>query len=180
VRYVPTWKGNRELPEDEQLALEIRRLRPVDDLATISNADMLRWRDKELKVWIDKPEYKEQILGASVDALRMLRRLKDDTRNWEHFEFERGGSWVALDDPIEIFLHGPSPLGQDQTEGLFAEIFRAMNDIASATEDELKNLIAQCGGTSSESAEDTDARTVPADAAPTSADTLLEPSAPSS
>ena len=31
-KYTPTWKGNRDLPESDQLSLEIKRLRPVDTL----------------------------------------------------------------------------------------------------------------------------------------------------
>ena len=31
-RYVPTWKGNRDLNEDEQLSLEIKRLKPINTL----------------------------------------------------------------------------------------------------------------------------------------------------
>lgn len=151
VTYVPTWKGNREIPKrrqkEEQMSLEIRRLRPVDELSDISNAELREWwKDRALKWWNHK-DIGAQVQKAGLPALQMVYRLDRDTKNWLNFEFQdEHGNWAKLDDIVEIVFFLPRPTGTDQSESIFHEITEAMSRIAHATEEELGNFVSEYGG----------------------------------
>ena len=145
-RYVPTWKGNRDLDEDEQLSLEIKRLKPINTLYDEDDEALHRWRDEHLKQWLDDPEHGEGIRQMSADVLRLVKRFAAHTRGFKNFIFDG----EAKTDPIDIFLNIPNPATQSQSDSLIAEIMTVLGETAHMTGDELKNFAARLDGFTSE------------------------------
>lgn len=137
-RYEPEWKGNRALPAEERLSLEIRRLRPVDLYSDDDEAFYTEWRDSYLKEHYGDRDYWPQILRFPSAILGVLRRLTTHTRNWKNFEFEDG----MKTDPIDIILEMPTPPGADQNEGLLWEVTTVLSQTANLTGAEIKNYSA--------------------------------------
>lgn len=141
-KYTPTWKSNRDLPESEQLSLEIKRLRPVDTLYEESENTVNEWRDEQLKRWINDPEYGEAITQMPIEVLRLIKRFATHTRKFQNFVF--GGEEKT--DPVEIFLNIPNPTTSSQTDSLIMEIIRVLGETAHLTGEELKNYAARPDG----------------------------------
>lgn len=140
--YVPQWKGNRDLPAEDQLSLQIRRLRPVDLYADEDEAVFSEWRDTVLKEKYGDTDHWPQINRFPNPILGLLRRLTTHTRNWKGFEFEDG----VKTDPLDIALNLPSPVGTDQSESLLFELTTVLSDTAHLTADEVKNYNGPAGG----------------------------------
>ena len=147
VTFVPTWKGNRELPDEERVSLEIKRLRPIDELNELSATQLKKWWDSRTTSCAHHEEYGESVRNATIPSIQMFHRLDQITRNWKGIEVEdEEGTWRTLNDVVEISLFFPNPTGNDQSEGLFNEIFEAVREIAHATEAELKNFVSEYDG----------------------------------
>ena len=140
--YQPQWKNNRDLPEDERLSLQIRRLRPMDLYADEDEAVYTEWRDTVLKKAYGETEHWAKITSFPHPILGLLKRLTTHTRNWQNFEFEDG----VKTDPIDIALNLPSPVGTDQSESLLFELTTVLSDTANMTADEVKNYNGPAGG----------------------------------
>ena len=147
VPFIPRWKNNRDLPEEEQVSLEIKRLRPIDELSELSSSELRKWWESRTATWAYHADYSDLIKNATIPSIQMFHRLEQITRNWKGIEVEdESGTWKTLSDVVEISLFFPNPTGTDQSEGLFQEIFEAVREIAHATDDELKNFVAEYGG----------------------------------
>lgn len=145
-KYTPNWKGNRDLPESEQLSVEIKRLRPVDTLYEESEESINKWRDEQLKRWINDPEYGDAITQMPLDVLRLIKRFATHTRKFQNFVF--GGEEKT--DPVEIFLNIPNPTTSSQKDSLIMEIIQVLGETAHLTGQELKNYAARPDGSTSE------------------------------
>ena len=82
-RYIPKWKGNRDLDEGEQLSLEIKRMKPIDTLYDDDEASVHAWRDEHLKRWLDDPEQGAGVRQMPVDVLKLLKRFANHTRGFK-------------------------------------------------------------------------------------------------
>tara|TARA_Y100000310_G_scaffold94371_1_gene91985 strand:+ start:1140 stop:1625 length:486 start_codon:yes stop_codon:yes gene_type:complete len=148
VSYIPEWKDNREAPEEDRLSLEIQRLRPVDELADISDEEIAAWRDAKLKDYMRDDAARERLQKTDLDLLRIYYRMAQVTRNWKNFEFQNAaGEWIHEIDTLKILLHFPTPTGENIRGTLMVELFAALRSISQATEDELKNFLTLYGGT---------------------------------
>jgi hypothetical protein len=105
--FVPEYGGNRELPPDQRLSLEIRFLRSIDQMAFAQQTEdgLFRWRKEHLKEWLEKDEYKDRILALGPDFLGTMKLLAEHTRAWQNFFFDG----VEVTDPIELFIRLPLP-----------------------------------------------------------------------
>jgi hypothetical protein len=149
VRYVPEWKGCRTCAPEEQPSLELRRLRPIDDLG---EENIRKWRDETLVRYADDRETQNRIQGANDQVLTVFKRIAQNSKNWKNWEFEQAdGSWKEEHDPLKILLYLPNPIGQDQKDSLLVELLTALSELANCTDDELKNFASRCGGTILES-----------------------------
>ena len=86
--YRPKWKGNLDLPEDEQLSLEIKRLKPIDTLYEDDEEKINQWRDQNLTKFLNDPEYADNIKNMSSEVLRLVKRFVSHTRNFKNFVFD--------------------------------------------------------------------------------------------
>ena len=113
VPFVPTYGGNRDAPPEARCSLEIRLMRPVDQMAMISETDetIFRWRKERLAPWLDDADMGPQIKRHGVDVLKVMRMLDDHTRNWTGFLFDG----VEVTDPVELFLRLAIPRNIDLT-----------------------------------------------------------------
>jgi len=142
-RYIPEWKGNRDLDEGEQLSLEIRRMRPLDTLYEESEESIHRWRDEHLKRWLDNnAEEADNIRLMPIEVLKLLKRFASHTRGYKGFVFDG----VEKTDAIDIFLNIPNPTTSSQTDSLIMEIARVLGETANMTGDEVKNFVARLDG----------------------------------
>lgn len=144
---VPEYDGNRDLPESERLSLTIKPLRRLDLMAQMGwlhNPDeVYRWRDEELKQWINNPAYGKEINQLPLELLIGMRQFVGQTSEFRNFLVEGR----ALEDPAEVFLNIAGETG-DTT--LIGEIQDAITQTAILNGDELKNFVRQCGGSSNE------------------------------
>ena len=145
-RYVPEWKGNRDLNEDEQLSLEIKRLKPINTLYDEDDEAIHKWRDEHLKTWLDDPEHGGNVRQMPVEVLKLLKRFVNHTRGFKGFVFDG----VEKTDPIDIFLNIPHPPTTSQNDSLIMEIVQVLGETAHMTGDELKNFVARQDGLPSE------------------------------
>ena len=111
VPFVPTYGGNRDAPPEARCSLEIRLMRPVDQMAMISETDetIFRWRKERLAAWLEDEDTGPMIRRYSVEVLRVMRMLDDHTRGWSGFLFD--GEEVT--DPVELFLRLAIPRNVD-------------------------------------------------------------------
>ncbi|MAB57680.1 MAG: hypothetical protein CL524_09060 [Aequorivita sp.] len=148
--YVPVWKNNRSLSEEEQLSLKIKRLRPIDTLYEENEKDIFKWRDKELKRYIENPEYTDQIKGMPLEVLKLIKRFSGHTKDFKNFLFDGD----EKTDPIDVFLNIPNPTSDSQDNSLIMEIISVLSETAHLTGEELKNYVARPDGSNLETKED--------------------------
>tara|TARA_R110002012_G_scaffold42196_1_gene114951 strand:- start:1875 stop:2351 length:477 start_codon:yes stop_codon:yes gene_type:complete len=146
--YRPKWKGNLELPEDEQLSLEIKRLKPIDTLYEDDEEKINQWRDQNLTKFLNDPEYADNIKNMSGEVLRLVKRFVSHTRNFKNFVFDG----QEKKDSAEIFFNIPNPTDADQENSLIMEIVSVLGETAHLTGEELKNYVARSDGSISEQA----------------------------
>ena len=145
-RYIPKWKGNRDLDEGEQLSLEIKRMKPIDTLYDDDEASVHAWRDEHLKRWLDDPEHGAGVRQMPVEVLKLLKRFANHTRGFKGFVFDG----VEKTDPIDIFLNIPNPTTSAQDNSLIMEIVQVLGETAHMTGDELGNFVGRADGSTSE------------------------------
>ena len=99
--YRPFWKNNRELPEDEQLSLQIKRLKPIDTLYEDNEKDLNKWRDDNLKKYLDDSDYSQQVKQMPVEVLKLIKRFSSHTKDFKNFLFDG----KEKTEPIDVFLN---------------------------------------------------------------------------
>ena len=145
-RYVPEWKGNRDLDDSEQLSLDIKRLKPINTLYDDDDEAIHKWRDEHLRQWLDDPEHGDNVRQMPVEVLKLLKRFVNHTRGFKNFVFDG----IEKTDPIDIFLNIPNPTTTSQNASLIMEIGQVLGETAHLTGDELKNFVARSDGSPSE------------------------------
>ncbi len=141
--YVPVFNGNRELPPEEQLRLDIRRMRSIDRMDQLSWGEegaMHTWRDQTLQKYLQDDDVGPLLRRVPTAILVSLRQFTENTRNFENFVID--GEVQA--DPVEIFFHISASLLEEGN--LLAEINAAIVRAAVLSGDELKNFKGQCDG----------------------------------
>jgi len=140
IRLVPEFGGNLDLPENEQLSLEIERMRTAEIMAA-SGSDLVRnraWLDSErMKTWAAHEEYGPILRGYDGSTLGVFRQFVEHTRGFQGFVFDG----QAVTDPVEIFLRSPAELT--------GEITVRINVASRLTGRDLGNFVLQCGGSPS-------------------------------
>ena len=159
VVYVPEYQGNRDLPQDERLSVVIKPLRRVDFLAQMgweeATEEVLRWRDKELKRFIQNPEYGELIKQLPLSILKGMRQFVGHISGFRNFIFDG----EEKTDPAEIYLllageaaEGVEDLGEDDIpQTLVGELQQAVVKTYRLKGEDLKNWLGQCAGLSNPS-----------------------------
>lgn len=141
IRLVPEFGGNRDLPEAEQLSLEIERMRTAEVMAA-AGSDLGKneaWLKSEaMKRWVEDPEFGPLIRQYDRPTLAVFRQFVEHTRGFRNFVFE--GREVT--DPAEIFLRSPAELS--------GEITSCINAAARLSGQALKNFVLLCAGSNSE------------------------------
>ena len=148
--YRPCWKNNRELPEDEQLSLQIKRLKPIDTLYEDNEKDLNKWRDENLKKYLDDSDYSQQVKQMPVEVLKLIKRFSSHTKDFKNFLFDG----KEKTEPIDVFLNIPNPANDDQSGSLIMEIINVLGETSNLTGDELKNFVARPDGFTSDKDED--------------------------
>lgn len=155
LRYVPTYRGNRDLPEDQRLSLEIRKLRSVDILAQAGLADnddaAFAWRDEHLKEHLADPDYGDLVKQLPAHFLNGLRQFASHTRGFRNFIF----NGKEETDGAKIFFNLAGNLSD--SDNLIIEIQNVIKKSASLEGEELKNFFWQCGTESSQPSTASDA-----------------------
>lgn len=166
LRYVPTYRGNRDLPEDQRLSLEIRKLRSVDILAQaglIENDDAaFAWRDEVLKDHLADPDYGALVKQLPAHILNGMRQFMDHTKGFRNFVFDG----KEETDPARIFFNLAGNMAE--ADNLIIEIQNVIKKSASLEGEELKNFFWQCG---TENSQPSIADSAPGEKAPVSVDT---------
>lgn len=141
--YVPEYNGNRDLPEEEQLRLEIRRMRSID------RVDQITWSEAgAIESWLE--EYLKNN-PVEQDVLTILKRVHPGLmiRMRQFIENTRGYAGFVIDgepqtNPLEIFFHLCANL--DEENNLLAEINNAIVKALTLEGEDLKNFKEQCAG----------------------------------
>jgi len=165
--YLPAYGGNRDLPEEEQLRLEVRRMRSLDRTDQISwtqEGVMETWRDQRLQKYLQDDAIAPIIQRLPLHLLMSLRQFLENTRGYKGFVIDG----EEETDPVEIYFH----LSADMLtkDGLLGEITTAIVRSAALSGDELKNFKEQCDGSKPLTST---APPVPSESAPANADTPL-------
>lgn len=142
---VPVFNGNRDLPPEHRLSLEVKNLSQLDLMNQRGwerEGRMETWRDQILKPqWGSDGVIWPQIMELSPEMLRGVRQFIAYTRSFKNFVFN--GQEVT--DPIRIAVRLMAG-SNDLENGLFVEINGALNKAVNLSGDALKNFVAQCGG----------------------------------
>lgn len=119
VRYVPEFGGNRDLPDDERMSLELKRLTAAELLAGDKSADDLAaWRDEKIK-GLDG-EYAETFKAIKAEHLAGIYSFVTYTRGFRNFLFDG----EALDDGLLIALNVTSVNPQKTIHDLVQDLQR--------------------------------------------------------
>ena len=157
--YEPEFMGNRELPEEERMSVELRRMSTLDVLSINSSPGGIRsWREKALAEMLKDEAKEEKVRNLPDDVLSTLRQFIEYTKNFNNFLFDG----KQQTDPVRIFFDAPiSPGGVS----LVKEIVDAIAEAASLYGDDLKNYASQFAGslpeTTSPTSEDESSRPAP-------------------
>ena len=143
--YTPVWKNNRDLPEEEQLSLKIKRLRPIDTLYEENEKDLNKWRDVHLKKYLEDEEHGQQIKQMPFEVLKLIKRFATHTKDFKNFLFDG----LEKTEPIDVFLNIPNPTNDDQSSSLIMEVINVLGETADLTGEELKNYVARPDGSTS-------------------------------
>jgi len=171
LRYIPKWRGNRDLQEGVRGSVVLVPLSGIDVLLDRSEEDMRTWRDERLKPITDaEPSMAGKLTHMDMTALRMLRVVDDHTKGWRGWTI-RG---VQCRDGMEIILRGFPSKGYGEADSLLVELNTALADASVLGEAELGNWIALSAGP----APTTGATPAAEGASPTDASTPRGASAP--
>ena len=165
-RFVPECRGNRKLPENEQVSVMVKRLTAIDVLQDLTPEQLFAWRDKAFHKWTktEKEGDGERVVGFEDIAegldmvppsiLGIIRRVITHIHGIRNITVNGN----PCTDVAEIFLRSRIPDSLDQTDNLLVELYNALRDTASMTDDELKNWsMPSTGGTTPQSTNVTDA-----------------------
>lgn len=146
--FLPTYGGNRELPYEEQISVEIIRPPTRDRLVQEGETerDLFRWRDEHLSAWLQNPEFGEAIKAFSPAVLLVLKFLQKYTRKWKGILYDG----AELTDPVEICLKLPIPPPSDPEPALVREVYDAIMRASALGGEQLKNFVSGCDGSSPE------------------------------
>lgn len=134
--FVPRFNGNKDLPEEDRISMEIRKLRGVDICAMSDSPGALEaWRDEVLDEWLKHPEYGEKIKRFPPNVLNGMRQFVENSRNWHNVVFDG----KRATDPVEIFLLLSST-------DLVVEVNTAITTASQLYGDRLKNFVRACAG----------------------------------
>ncbi len=165
---VPEYGDNRDLPEQERLSCDIRRMSPLEigDQQGWNQGDtMLQWRDHQLTELAVDDEDRAALLTCPVGVLVQWRQFAENTRRWRNFTVDG----EAITDPRQVFLACSG-------NALFAEINAYIVGASQLTGEKLKNFVGRVSGTD----QDTDVPLAATDASLINANTPLESVVPSS
>lgn len=129
-RYVPRWKGNRELPENERISMTIRRMRSIDVLSVPSEEEIYEWRDRTFKGNTSK------VVDIPIQLLRILRVAIRHTSEFRNFFYD-GEELTSGADIFGIKL--PMPSG-DTGDNLIIEINNILNETSNMNAQELEDF----------------------------------------
>ena len=130
-RYVPRWKGNRELPESQRLSMTIKRMRAVDVLSVPTEDEVYEWRDRAFKDCLSK------VADIPIELLRILRLVVRHASEFRNFIYDG----EELTSGAEIFgLKLPMPAGEDQDANLMLEINNILGKTSNMTAQELEDF----------------------------------------
>ena len=155
-RYVPEYMGNRELPEDEQMSLQIRRIPSSTVLAQMGDyGSPIAWRDKQLRrIRKSQEEYNEEVIKAfkvmGQAELRLVQQFVEFSRDFRNFTWDG----VEKADPLWIALHLPPHTCPTTEKTLSVEILDAQNTTITLYGDELKNFVSESAGEKVETSEE--------------------------
>lgn len=142
LRYVPTFKGNRDLPEEQRLSVEVRKLRSMDILAQASQMDnedaAFAWRDEHLKDHLADPDYGELVKQLPAHFITGLRQFMEHTRGFRNFVF----NGKEETDGAKIFFNLAGQM--TEKDNLIIEIQDVIKKSADLEGEELKNFFWQC------------------------------------
>lgn len=136
--YVPKWKNNRTLPEDQQVSVRMHCLRGRDLFGAEEGEEALRaWAKDAFAEQIKADPGAAKKIGAwSAEVIRLLKVVLEKTDEYKNFRV----MGREITDPKELFLtHLPIPAGMDQSGNLAFELYFVLRDTASMTEAELGN-----------------------------------------
>jgi hypothetical protein len=163
--FIPKCRGNRELSESERVSVKVNRLTAIDVLQDLTPEQLFAWRDKAFHRWAktEKDGDGERIVGFEGIAdgldlvpssmLSIIRRVITHTHGYQNITVDGN----PCTDAAEIFLRTRIPDSLDQTDNLLVELYNALRDTASMTDDELKNWsMPSTGGTTQQSTNATD------------------------
>ena len=141
--YIPRWKNNRTLPENEQLSVKIHCLRSIDLMGRGYEEEELRaWVTETFPAQMADAQQKCKLERSTPEILTVLREVLEHTSGYRNFRF--GGEDVT--DAREIFLRIPMPTGIDQSENLLFELRMVLSETANLTEEEVGNYDGPSGG----------------------------------
>lgn len=137
ITFIPSYGENRDLPKEEQLSLEIGRMRTVEAMAA-TGGDLARntaWLESEkMKPWANHGEYGHLLKDFDAEALAVFKQFHERTRNFKNAVFEG----AEVKDNIEVFLRSP--------RDLVSEITIAIGTAARLSGNALKNFVGRCVG----------------------------------
>lgn len=141
--FVPEYGGNRTLPADQQVSVEIVRPNTAQRLAmdAITEATVFTWRDQAMKGFMESSEFADSIPSFSHNVLHVFRIVALFTRNWRNVFFDGR----ELTDPIEICLRLPIPTAGEE-RALIREVYDAVIRSSELSGADLKNFVGQCAG----------------------------------
>jgi hypothetical protein len=145
-RFVPEWKGNRDLDEGERLSLTIIPLRSADVLEVVTDEQALAWRDGMAEALEPYADVVAALKRQDADTLRMLKVIHNHTSGYRNFYFGTKKETT----PLVIFLHPDMPMPSslvDLGDNLMLEIYGVIGATSGMTGDELKNSVGLYDGT---------------------------------
>jgi hypothetical protein len=143
VRLVPEWRGNKDLPEEEQLSLDIQRLTTAEIYSLDETTLTLKgWIEQQIDKFPGDPlrEEMEKAKDFPLSILSMGRQFVDNTRNLKNFIFDK----KEEKDPFKVFILS-TPSG-DAELSLVSFINARITDVSTQFGDELKNSVRLFGG----------------------------------
>ena len=164
-KYVPMWRGNRDLPLSERLSLRVHPLRGIDILAEEMDREAVEvWVEDALGDYAEAK--REELKRMDLTVARILRRVIEHTSDYQGFVFDDG----EVADATGVLLRIPIRVdAETETDNLLVELGRVLRETANLAGDEVKNYEKRCSGSITPTTEN--APTAEEEDAPASADT---------
>ena len=156
-RFVPEFRGNRDLPKEERLSLEIRRLSVAEAQARYApdiRGNYQSWRRNELAKRFDMEdlgslpeadrELVQQVNLLDPNVVKDFQMFCRHSRNFENFYFDG----KEESDPFHLYFKLPAMVCPTTGKGLIEEIKTAIAETLSMDGHELGNFVEACAGSS--------------------------------